>query len=500
LHIRESPQEQAITECLFFCLLSHSGNLVQKVSVRVYWYYYMKGISFHKKHAFFVFATIVASVFLMFGSVGLVYAQVSDATIASQRAALENELAQIEAEIKEQSKLLVSKQKERVSIERDVAILNAEIKKAQLSIRARELEISRLDTQIGTKEQTIDGLNEKFLREKSSLAQLLRKTNQIDDFTLVEVVLSNQELSDFFEDIDTFTVLKGELNMSFGDIRSTKNDTEVEKISLEGKQDTEIKLRNLQRLEKEKIEEAEAERSRILDITKGQETVYQNILRQKEKSAAEIRAVLFALRDSPDISFGEAYDYAKAAWAVTGVRPAFILGTIKNESDLGKNVGQCLLTNSPNKGDGIGKNTGRTFLGVMKPTRDVDPFMQITAELGRDPLRQVVSCPQSIGYGGAMGPAQFIPSTWMLYKDRVAELSGEYPPNPWNPRTAFFASAALLADNGADRGTYASEKLAALRYFAGWTNAEDPAFASYGDRVLGFAAEFQRLIDILEAN
>lgn len=448
----------------------------------------------------FVGALLGAFTMLFMGFGSLASAQVSGADVEAQRAALESELAQLEAEIKAQSRLLIDKQQERVSLERDVAILNAEIKRAQLSIRAREIEIARLDTQIGTKEETIDSLNAKLLREKESLAQLLRKTHQIDDFTLVEVVLSNRELSDFFEDVDTFTVIKGELQNSFGEIRSTKTDTEVEKLSLESKQEAEVRLRNLQALEKEKIEQAEAEKKRILNITKGQEAAYQAVLREKEKSAAEIRAALFALRDSPDISFGEAYDYAKAVSSVTGVRPAFILGVIKNESDLGKNVGQCLLTNSPNKGDGIGKNTGRSFSGVMKPTRDVDPFMAITAELGIDPLRQVVSCPQSIGYGGAMGPAQFIPSTWILYKDRIAAASGENPPNPWNPRTAFFASALLLADNGADRGTRESERLAALRYFAGWTNAEDPAFASYGTRVLGFADEFQRLINVLESN
>lgn len=97
-----------------------------------------------------------------------------------------------------------------------------------------------------------------------------------------------------------------------------------------------------------------------------------------------------------------------------------------------------------------------------------------------------------------MGPAQFIPSTWMLYKERLAIATGTNPPNPWDARTAIFATAMLMMDNGADKGTRQSERLAALRYFAGWGNANKPAFAFYGDGVMEYADGFQRDIDVLE--
>ncbi len=454
-----------------------------------------------QKNFIYIFVLVISTLTFFHQEVfNFAHAEVTNKNIASRRAQLKGELEKLEAEIRAQSKLLVGKRKERVSIERDVAILNAEIKKAQLSIRAREIEVQRLNGQIDTRIGTINSLDEKLIREKESLAQLIRKAHQIDGFSLVEVILSSQRLSDFFEDLDTFTVIKGELKKSFGEIALTKDDTQVEKLSLEGKRSAEISLRNLQKLEKGKIEKAEKERRRILRITKGQESTYQGIIASKEKTVAEIRAELFTLRDSADISFGQAYDYALAASRGTGVRPAFLLGILKNESDLGRNIGQCLLTNSPNKGNGVGKNTGTSFAKVMKASRDVDPFMVIVAELGIRPSSQPVSCPQSIGYGGAMGPAQFIPSTWMLYKKRISAVTGQNPPNPWDPRTAFFASALLLKDNGADKGTRYSERLAALRYFAGWSNAENPAFAAYGDRVMGYAEEFQQQIDILETN
>ena len=55
----------------------------------------------------------------------------------------------------------------------------------------------------------------------------------------------------------------------------------------------------------------------------------------------------------------------------------------------------------------------------------------------------------------------------------------------------------LMADNGATAQTPASERLAAQRYFAGWTNASNPSYAFYGEGVMGFAAQFQADIDTL---
>ena len=95
-----------------------------------------------------------------------------------------------------------------------------------------------------------------------------------------------------------------------------------------------------------------------------------------------------------------------------------------------------------------------------------------------------------------MGPAQFIASTWMLYKDRLSRITGETFPDPWSRRTAVFATALLMKDNGADEGARALERKAALKYFAGG-NWYKKANAIYGDSVMEHVDEIQAQIDIL---
>lgn len=456
--------------------------------------------------------------------VGTVFAQVGSTEVTARRAELERELAQLEAEIGEQQVILQEQKDERVSLERDIGILDAQITKAKLSIRARNLVIEGLSDDIVGKEEAIVGLNDKLQREKESLAQLIRKTNEIDDFSLIEIILSNQDLSSFFEDIDTFDTIKLALQDSFSEIEVTKDITRAEKESLQNKREEEGELRTIQQLQKRKIEVREEEKQKILSVTKGIESAYQSILNSKAKSAAQIRAELFTLRGSAAIPFEQALDFANEASVETDVRPALILAVIAEESNLGENVG-----------------TGN-WRNDMHPTRDRPIFAVITRELGLDPGIMPVSRKPWYGWGGAMGPAQFIPSTWICYggfintntgdcnnskralswdsfwqgpweyqssKDRVKRVAGSNTiSNPWDPKTAFMASALLLMDNGADRGTWEAERLAALRYFAGWNNARKASYAFYGDDIVGeypgdqksLISKYQGLIDVLGQN
>jgi len=421
-------------------------------------------------------------IFGFFLLVGIAFAQDISNIVTNRRAELEVQLAELQKEIDAQQQILQNKQRESVSLERDIAILNAKIDSAKLSIKARALVIENLNQDIGNKEKTIDGLSAKIDRELASLADLLRKTRELDNFSIAEFALSGSDLSAFFEDLDAFQTIKASLAQSFDELRSTKITTEEEKGSLESKVKEENDLKKIQELEKKRIEQQEAEKKDILKISRGVESVYQKIIKDKEKSAAQIRAELFALRGSAAIPFEKAYEYATLVSQKTGVRAALILGIIAEESNLGENVG-----------------TGNWKVD-MKAPRDTVPFLDITSRLGLNPDAMPVSKKPWYGYGGAMGPAQFIPSTWILYEDRIATATGHNPPNPWLPEDAFMATGLLMADNGADKKTYAAERLAALRYLAGWTNANKSAYAFYGNDVMDLAAKYQRQIDILNAN
>jgi membrane-bound lytic murein transglycosylase B len=90
-----------------------------------------------------------------------------------------------------------------------------------------------------------------------------------------------------------------------------------------------------------------------------------------------------------------------------------------------------------------------------------------------------------------MGPAQFIPSTWKLFEDRLRDALGREG-NPWNPEDAFMASAMYLSDLGASSGTYSGEIRAACKYYgSGGSNC------LYGRNVMKLKEGIQADIDYL---
>lgn len=402
--------------------------------------------------------------------------------VDERRTQLEENLAEIEAEIAGQQQILSRKQEERVSLERDVAILDANIRQAKLSIQARNIVISQITAGIQDKESVIFGLNEKLLKEKSSLAGLLRQADQLGGTHTVVAALTSKSLSGFFSDLTFFDSISRALRDSFEEIQEDKQVTALQKQELEEKREEEVALRTVQELEQKKIQDKEAERQSILRSTKGQEALYQTLIKEKQKSAAQIRAALFTLRGSAAIPFGKALEYATLASNKTGVRPAFILAIIAEESNLGENVGSG------------------SWRVDMHPTRDQPAFEALTARLGLDPYTMPVSKKPWYGWGGAMGPAQFIPSTWVMYEKRIAKATGKAVPSPWEPSDAIMAAAIYSMDNGADKRTKSAEFRAAMCYLAGCGNVNKSSLQFYGRDVAELADKYQNLIDVINGN
>lgn len=415
-------------------------------------------------------------------------------TPQEERQTLENELKKLEKEIAQYEYDISKTQQEKKTLQNQIYILRRSIEKLNLQIQESGMMIQDVTLQIQDTKYSITTTSSKIGDSKEQLSAILRTIYEEDEKTLLEILLSEDKLSDFFENLVYLENLSESSFQLLQNIKQLKSQLETQEVDLDTEKEDLTRIRKIQILQKRDTDTTKETKDELLERTKGEEALYQNYLQESQRKAAEIRARIFELIGVPKApTFGEALEIAKYVENITGVRPALLLAILTQESNIGKNVGQCYLKN-PKTGEGIGIKSGKLLSRVMKPSRDVTPFLKITQALGRDSYNTPVSCPMSFGWGGAMGPAQFIPSTWIIYKNELESITKKAG-DPWDIRDAFLASALYLKDYGAATQNPNSEWKAAMIYFSGSTNIR---YRFYGDSVLALAADFQKDINVLE--
>ena len=411
---------------------------------------------------------------------GFVFAETSlDLDVQEQEA--EARLKDLESKISQYKQAITENQQQAKSLKTEIAILDAQINSAELEIQRTDLLIKKLDKQINQKEKSIREIEREVDLEKTTIAELLREVRKYDDTTLLEVVLTEGSLSDFLSEIRSLENFHQQVQEQLKKISNAKLALEKEKTNLTNEKEEQASLKYIQNEQRVSLESKKKQRNNLLAQTNGQENLFNQLMKKTQADIETIKNKLYFLQGiSTDgsLRFEDAYKYAKFAGIHTGIRPAFLLAILSRESELGKN---------------IGKGTWRVD---MKPSQRTY-YLQICEELGIDPDKYPVSKKVWYGWGGAMGPAQMMPATWMGYKAKITEITGNNPPSPWNIKDAFVASALYLVNKGAAEKTEKAEWKAAMMYLAG-ANWQKSSLRFYGDQVMDRAENFQEQIDIME--
>lgn len=405
------------------------------------------------------------------------------ADIDELRQDLENQIKQKQQEINQYQQQITENQQKASTLQTEIQILEDQIDKFRLEISQIDLTIQKSNLNIQEIDSQINDLQERVDQKKELLAEYIRTVAIYDQETLLEVILKNEKFSDFFDEINALESVQEEIQSILIVVQELKGKLEDQRGELDAERQEQYRLKSLQMLQKRTVENTQNQKEDLLDMTKGEEQRYQQLIQGAEKEIVYIKEQL-SLLEKYNLTLEEAVQDAIFAATKTGIRPAFLLGVLEAESRLGLNVGtgnwqedmyQCY----------------RSLGYITRAEKEKNAFLQICQGLGLNPDLQPVSAEPWYGCGGAMGVAQFMPTTWLAYKDQVAALTGNNPPNPWNHQDAFMAAAIKLSNGGANQRTEIGERTAYAKYLGG-SRYQRWIYNQVTDYVIKLANNFQQ--------
>jgi murein DD-endopeptidase MepM/ murein hydrolase activator NlpD len=232
-------------------------------------------------------------------SSGISYASRID-TLKAQIQNRNNEIEKLEKEIEEYQLQLEEIGKEAKTLENAIWTYALSIKKFNTDIRLTEKKIDNTKAEI---EQLNDGITEKeknIKRNIEAISETIKKINEMESQTLIEVILSYNNLSAFWDEVETLQRFQDNVKQNLDALRVLKQKLLENKNLAEEKQQELKWLKNDLSDKKRIVLQNKREKDALLALTKNKESNYKKILEeklaQKEAFEKEIYELESALR------------------------------------------------------------------------------------------------------------------------------------------------------------------------------------------------------------
>lgn len=353
------------------------------------------------------------------------------------------------------------REEEQKNLDQQTALYNQN----QTKVNATRSLIQQTLNEISRKEEEIKNLNQQVGLYKTILGTYIQELYFSDNESpVIRLAIENQDLEGLFGKNDQLINTKSKILDLLGVIDESKNKIQQSQDELASKKQEHEKLLSQQQQQQNAIKS---------DINETQATL-QDLNNELDKLRSQLSSLL-----GTNVSTDDIVKAAGIASKATGVRKDFILGALVVESNLGKFTGGCCYKKIGScKDSRMGTTNIKIFLGIVD-------------SLGYGE-KMKVSCPLSYGIGGAMGVAQFMPTTWNGYKARIAAATGHNPPDPWDLVDGVTAMALYLKNRGAD--SRSGERNAAAAYYCG-SNIGRAVCQNYAKKVLYWADNYEKLLD-----
>ncbi len=209
----------------------------------------------------------------------------------------EAEIKQLEAQAAEYQKELTSTQSQKNTLNNQLAIIASRIKALQGDISVTTSKISATSLRIESLALDIDLKQDEIDKKRKEISDLLQVMAEYDKESLMEIVLTQDNLSDFVNQIHYMESIQKSIQNNITNLQNIKREMETQKTSAEIQKNQLASLRNQLSNQKSIIDSEKQEKNYLLTQTKGQEKQYQTLLNDTLRKQQEVEQQIFDLED-----------------------------------------------------------------------------------------------------------------------------------------------------------------------------------------------------------
>lgn len=192
-------------------------------------------------------------------------------------------------------------QADRASLNNHIAILDNKMENTQLDIEMNQVEIEKTELEIMKNDLEIEEKTEEIEKEKEHVANILRLLYKKENTAPLEVLLVNDSLGDFLNQMKYLEDVSGEVKDSLNNLESLKKQLDKEKENLEEKKAELDSLKQELTAKKDQLDSELENKNYVLMQVNSSEKQYQRLLAQAREEqqavASDIVSIEKQIRD-----------------------------------------------------------------------------------------------------------------------------------------------------------------------------------------------------------
>ncbi|MFA5838514.1 MAG: peptidoglycan DD-metalloendopeptidase family protein [Candidatus Paceibacterota bacterium] len=226
-------------------------------------------------------------------------------TIVELRTKIEDrntQIQELEKDIKEYQNKLETVGKEKDSLQKAVQLLELSGKKLATDLKITENKISSTDLNIQKLSIEILDKKERIAQNNEALSESVRRMDEFDSSSLLEIVLEYEKMSDFWNIIENLEKFQASVQENLNVLKVLKEDYTNKKSEEEQKKRELANLKSQLSDQKKIVDYNKAEQNKLLAETKNKESNYKTMLDNKKILKDQFEKELLALESELQIT------------------------------------------------------------------------------------------------------------------------------------------------------------------------------------------------------